>query len=139
MKEHRPGRRTPQAEMHACIPSLVGAPLADRDGAIVGTVEDLMVALTTRAPTWLLVRLHAAGAARRLVPAPGMHAGGGAVRVPYGAAEIAAAPAGPPATAGVVPEHAVRLCRHYALRLPPETWAGEVRAVHAPVAAAAAA
>ena len=127
--------------MHAqaCVPSLVGAPLADRDGAIVGTVEDLMVALATQAPTWLLVRLHGAGAARRLVPASGMHAGGAAVRVPYRAAEIAAAPPGPPAACGVVREHAVRLCRHYALRLPPQTWTAEVRAVHGPQSAPAAA
>jgi sporulation protein YlmC with PRC-barrel domain len=140
MKEHHARRRTPQQmHAHACIPSLVGAPLADRDGAVVGTVEDLMVALATQAPTWLLVRLHGAGAARRLVPASGMHAGGAAVRVPYAAAEIAAAPPGPPATGGVVAEHAVRLCRHYRLRLPPETWAGEVRALHPPAPAAVAA
>jgi sporulation protein YlmC with PRC-barrel domain len=119
-----------QMHAHACIPSLVGAPLADRDGAIVGTVEDLMVALTTQAPTWLLVRLHGAGTAHTLVPAAGMCAAGPAVRVPYGAAQIAAAPAGRMGTGssgGVVLEHAVRLCRHYAIRRPPD----EVSAVHA--------
>jgi len=114
---------------HACIPSLVGAPLADRDGAVVGTVEDLMVALTTQAPTWLLVRLHDAGAARTLVPAAGMRAGGPAVRVPFTAAEIAAAPtaSGGGWSGRVVLEHAVRLCRHYAIRPAP----AEVSAVHA--------
>ena len=116
-----------QVHALACIPSLVGAPLADRDGAIVGTVEDLMVALTTQAPTWLLVRLHGAGAASTLVPAAGMHAGGAAVRVPYGAAQIVAAPAGLSAAGGLVPEHEVRLCRHYAIRRSP----GAVSAVHA--------
>lgn len=114
---------------HACIPPLVSAPLADRDGAIVGTVEDLMVALTTQEPTWLLVRLHGdvAGSARRLVPATGMRAAGPAVRVPYASALIAAAPTGSTADGRVAREHAVRLCRHYAIRLPP----GEVSAVHA--------
>jgi sporulation protein YlmC with PRC-barrel domain len=132
MKDRRPRRRSTQ-EMHAqaCIPSLVGAPLADRDGAVVGTVEDLMVAPTTQAPAWLLVRLHGtrAGGPHAFVPAAGMRAGASEIRVPYAAAQIAAAPPGPSADR-VVLEHAIRLCRHYAIARA----LGEASAVHAAAA-----
>jgi sporulation protein YlmC with PRC-barrel domain len=118
--------------MHAqaSIPSLVGAPLADRDGAVVGTVEDLMVAPTTQAPAWLLVRLQGARGPHAFVPAAGMRAGAHAIRVPYAAAQIATAPPGP-SVDRVVLEHAIRLCRHYAIARA----LGEASAVHAPAAA----
>lgn len=133
-------RRTPwQVDARGCIPSLIGAPLADRDGDVVGTVEDVMVAVATQSPTWLLIRLRDVETGRTFVPTAGMRAAGAAVRVPFRAAEIATAPPGATTAGHVMREHAVRLCRHYAIRLPLETWAGDVRAVHAGTPATAAA
>jgi hypothetical protein len=131
MKVWADRRRTePQVEAPACIPSLVGAPLADRDGAVVGTVEDLMVATPSNRPVWLLVRLRHLAEPYTFVPAGGLGGDTTAVRVPFTAAQIRAAPVRLAVACQASREHAVRLCRHYRVRLPVETWTGEVRGIH---------
>jgi hypothetical protein len=131
MKVRRDRRRTSrQVEPPACIPSLVGAPLADRDGAVVGTVEDLMFAAPSNRPVWLLVRLRHLAEPYTFVPAGGLGGDAAAVRVAFTAEQIRAAPVRLAVACQASREHAVRLCRHYGVRLPVETWTGEVRGIH---------
>jgi hypothetical protein len=123
-----------------CIPSLVGARLADRDGIVVATVVDLVVAPVTGEALWLLVRLPDALVPYTFVPAGGLRHRPRGVVVPFGVDPVRSAPvrlAHPDAPSR---EDAVRLCRHYGVRLPVATWIGEGTTVHAhgaPVMAAA--
>jgi PRC-barrel domain protein len=117
-------------EPAGCIPSLVGAPLADREGAVLGTVEDLMVATPSRRPVWLLVRLRHAARPYTFVPAGHLGGDAAAVRVPFSEAHVRAAPVRLATACQASREDAVRLCRHYGVRLPVETWTGEVRGIH---------
>jgi hypothetical protein len=117
-------------ELPACIPSLVGARLADRDGAVVGTVEDLMFATPSQRPVWLLVRLRHVAEPYTFVPADRLGGDAAAVRVRFTEAQIRAAPVRLAVPCEASREHAVRLCRHYGVRLPVETWTGEVRGIH---------
>jgi len=126
-----PANPSGQVDAAGCIPSLVGAPLADCDGTVVATVVDLVVAPVTGDALWLLVRLPDALAPYTFVPADGLRHRPLGVVVPFGVDRVRSAPvrlAHPDAPAR---EHAVRLCRHYGVRLPVATWAGEGTAVHA--------
>ena len=113
-----------------CIPSLVGTRLADRDGTVVATVVDLVVAPATCEALWLLIRLPDALAPYTFVPAGRVRHRPAGVVVPFGVDEVRSAPVRLPAPCAPTREHAVRLCRHYDVRLPPATWAGDGMAVH---------
>jgi hypothetical protein len=97
------------------IPSLIGAPLADRNGSLVATVEDLLVDERSHRPVWLLVRLHAAAAPFTFVPADRVASRIGCVAVHFDEDHIRAAPVRLAAPDDIAREHAVRLCRHYGL------------------------
>jgi hypothetical protein len=125
-------------EAPGLIPSLIGAPLAGAGGVAVGVVEDLVFDEATNRPLWLLVRLAAGGFT--FVPAGRLSSRARAVRVPFEADAILATPVRLSDPAAVSREHAVRLCRHYGIRLPAATWSASVGRVHgspAPAAVAA--
>ena len=111
------------------IPSLIGAPLADRNGSLVATVEDLLVDDRSHRPVWLLVRLRAAAAPFTFVPADRVASRAGCVAVPFDEDQIRAAPVRLAVPADAAREHAVRLCRHYGLAAG-ATWATTARRLH---------
>jgi hypothetical protein len=131
----------PQGQVDApgCIPSLVGTRLADRDGTAVATVVDLIVAPVTGEALWLLVRLPDAVAPHTFVPAGRLRHRPWGVVVPFGLDRVRSAPVRLARPDAPTREQAVRLCRHYGVRLPVATWAGEAAAVHAHPAPAPAA
>jgi hypothetical protein len=116
-------------EAPGLIPSLIGAPLAGAGGRGVGVVEDLLCDEQTNRPLWLLVRLDAGGFT--YVPAGRLASRRAAVAVPYDEDSIRAAPVRLPQASRIAREHAVRLCRHYGVRLPSATWMAAVRGVRA--------
>jgi PRC-barrel domain len=111
------------------IPSFIGAPLADRDGVVAGTIEDLLFDERTHRPVWLLVRLPDAHAPYTFVPGDRLTSRRDTVTVPFAADEIRSSPVRLPAPTPAAREHAVRLCRHFGVRLPAATWAGTDRRV----------
>ena len=126
-----PANPSGQVDVPGSIPSLVGARLADCDGTVMATVVDLVVAPVTGEALWLAVRLPDALAPYTFVPAGRLRHRPLGVVVPLGVDRVRSAPvrlAHPDAPSR---EHAVRLCRHYGVRLPVATWAGEGTAVHA--------
>jgi hypothetical protein len=112
------------------IPSFIGAPLADRDGVVAGTIEDLLFDERTHRPVWLLVRLPDAQAPYTFVPGDRLTSRRDAVSVPFAAEEIRSSPVRLPAPTGAAREHAVRLCRHFGVRVPTATWTDTERRVH---------
>lgn len=123
-------------EAPGLIPSLIGAPLAGAAGAAVGVVEDLLCDRQTNRPLWLLVRLDAGGFT--YVPAGRLASRRRAVAVPYDEDAIRAAPVRLHEPEAIAREHAVRLCRHYGVRLPSATWMAAVSGVRpTPLAAPA--
>jgi hypothetical protein len=110
------------------IPSLIGAPLAGAAGAGVGVVEDLVVDEATNRPLWLLVRLAAGGFT--FVPAIRLASRPRGVRVPFEEDVIRATPVRLSDPGAISREHAVRLCRHYGVRLPTATWSAAARRLH---------
>jgi len=117
------------------IPSLIGAPLADRNGSMVATVEDLLVDERTHCPIWLLVRLRADASPFTFVPAARLASRAGCVAVPFEGDQIRAAPVRLAAPSDAAREHAVRLCRHYGLMAGP-AWTATATRLH-PVRTAA--
>jgi hypothetical protein len=113
----------------ALIPSFIGAPLADRDGVVAGTIEDLLFDERTHRPVWLVVRLADHDAPYTFVPGDRLTSRRDTVTVPFGADEIRSSPVRLPAPTPAAREHAVRLCRHFGVRLPAATWAGTDRRV----------
>lgn len=111
------------------IPSFIGAPLADRDGVVTGTVEDVLFDERTHRPVWVLLRFAGEASAFTFVPADRLSSRRDAVAVPFGADEIRSAPVRLPAPAEAAREHAVQLCRHYGVRLPAATWAASAHPV----------
>lgn len=121
-------------EAPGLIPSLIGAPLAGGAGADVGIVEDLLCDEQTNRPLWLLVRLDGGGFT--YVPAGHLASRRRSVAVPYDEDAIRAAPVRLHEPVALGREHAVRLCRHYGVRLPSATWMAAVSGVRGrPVAA----
>jgi hypothetical protein len=120
----------------ALIPSFIGAPLADRDGVVAGTIEDLLFDERTHRPVWLLVRLPDAHAPFTFVPGDRLTSRRDTVAVPFAADEIRSSPVRLPAPAPAAREHAVRLCRHFGVRLPAATWSDSERRVHVTAAPA---
>jgi hypothetical protein len=113
-----------------CIPSFIGAPLADRDGVVAGTIEDLLFDEHTHRPVWLLVRLPDGQAPYTFVPGDRLSSRRDTVSVPFAADEIRSSPVRLPVPAGAAREHAVRLCRHFGVRMPASAWTDTERRVH---------
>jgi hypothetical protein len=129
-----PANPQEQVDAPGCIPSLAGARLADRDGTVVATVVDLVVAPATNEALWLLVHLPDALAPYTFVPAGRLRHRPVGVVVPFGVDRVRSAPVRLAHPCAPSREHAVRLCRHYGVRLPPATWSGDGAAVHADAA-----
>jgi len=126
-------------DVPGCIPSLAGARLADRDGTVLATVVDLVVAGGTHEALWLLVRLPDALVPYTFVPAGRMRHRPVGVVVPFDVDRVRSAPVRLAEPCAPSPEHAIRLCRHYGVRLPAGMWPGDARTVREPAPAAAAA
>ena len=108
------------------VPALHDAPLCDRDGAMIGSVEELLADATTNRPAWLVVRL--LDGRRTVAPARGAHPTRAGIRIrhPHDAVRTCpVTPAGP----ALAREHVVRVCRHYGVPVPPGTWADAFVAV----------
>src|SRR4051794_41910097 len=56
-------------EVSGIVPALRQGPLRDRDGLLLGRVEDQLFDAQTNRPVWLVVRLSGAEERRTLVPA----------------------------------------------------------------------
>jgi hypothetical protein len=93
------------------VPALHGAPLCDRDGAVIGTVQELLSDPTTHRPAWLVVRLR--DGRRTVVPARGAYPtrAGMRIRHPFDAVRTCPVTLADPGTLGR--EHLVAVCRHY--------------------------
>ncbi|WP_155892114.1 PRC-barrel domain-containing protein [Conexibacter woesei] len=80
------------------VPALYEGPLRDRDGLLVGRVDDVLYDAETNRAAWVVVRLggDADGARRALAPARGLRfvAGGGGCALACTAADVHACPAG---------------------------------------------
>jgi hypothetical protein len=100
------------------IPSLIGAPLSPRGGAVAGTVEDLLVDPASHRPVWLLVRLRQSAQPYTFVPAERMASRADAVVVPFDEEALREAPVRLAAPCEWVREHAVALSRHYGVPVP---------------------
>ena len=104
-------------DLPGCIPSLPGARLADCDGTAIATVVDLVVDPGTHEARWLLVRLPDALVPYTFVPAHRMRHRSAGVVVPFDVDRVRSAPVRLPEPCVPSAEHAVRLCRHYGVRL----------------------
>jgi hypothetical protein len=100
------------------IPSLIGAPLSPRGGAVAGTIEDLLVDPASHRPVWLLVRLWHSARPYTFVPAVRMASRADAVVVPFDEAALREAPVRLAAPCPCPHEHAVALSRHYGVAMP---------------------
>jgi hypothetical protein len=122
MKGRGRARRTPQqVDVPGCIPSLAGAPLADRHGTAMATVVDLVHVSGPPSPhgaRWLLVRLPDAVVPFTYVPADRMRHRAADVVVPFDVERIRSAPVRVAEPRTPSPEHVARLDRHYGARLP---------------------
>jgi hypothetical protein len=111
------------------VPALHDAPLRDRDGALIGSVEDLLCDDRTNRPAWLVVRL--ADGRRTVAPARGSRPTPDGIRLrhPFDAVRTC-----PVTLAGPVVgrEHLVRLCRHYGLAVAAGAWCRSARGPRAP-------
>jgi hypothetical protein len=102
------------------VPALREGPLRDRDGLLLGRVDEVLYDAETNRPAWLVVRLAdgAAGATRRtLAPARGLRffAGGGGCALGCEAIRVHECPvtlSGPLLTR----EHVAAAARHYGVR-----------------------
>jgi hypothetical protein len=96
------------------VPALQDAPLRDRDGLPVGSVEDLLFDPATNRPTWLVVRL--AGGRRTIVPSAGSRSEVRGLRLSVGAGAVASCPVTLELDAPLPVEDALRACGHYGIR-----------------------
>jgi hypothetical protein len=122
-------------EVPGIVPSLRDGPLRDRDGLLLGRVEDLLFDAQTNRPAWLVVRLSGPDERRTLVPAPRARPAVDGLRAAHAADAIRACPV---TLTGPTPlrEHVVGAGRHYGLR---RFARGEAFTSAAPAAAARAA
>jgi hypothetical protein len=121
--------------MHATgiVPALRDGPLRDRDGLLLGRVEDLLFDAQTNRPAWLVVRISDGDAPRRtLAPAGGSRATVDGLRLGCAADAVRTCPITLPGPAPLR-EHVVVACRHYGIR---RFARGESFTSVAPVAAA---
>lgn len=97
------------------VPALYEGPLRDRDGLLLGRVDDVLFDAETNRPAWLVVRVAGDGGAQRrtLAPARGVRflAGGGGCALACAAAAVHACPAG---TEG--PADVAAAAQHYGVR-----------------------
>jgi hypothetical protein len=100
------------------IPSLIGAPLSPRGGAVAGTVEDLLVDTASQRPVWLLVRLLGEAPPYTFVPAQRMASRADAVVVDFDAAALRDAPVRLAVPAACPRDQVAALSRHYGVRVP---------------------
>ena len=107
-----------QVDVPGCIPSLPGAPLADRDGTAMAIVVDLVVTSDPHEARWLLVELPDAPVPYTFVPADRMRHRPAGIVVPFDVDRVRSAPVRLAEPCAPSPEHAVRLSRHYGVRLP---------------------
>jgi len=95
------------------VPAVHEAPLRDRDGLLLGRVEDLLFDAVTNRPAWVVVRL---GDGRRTVaPAARARPGLDGMRVAVGADVVQGCPV-TLAGASLLHEHLVAASRHYGIR-----------------------
>jgi hypothetical protein len=104
------------------VPGLREGPLRDREGLLLGRVEDVLYDAATHRPAWLVVRLSdgatatATATRRTLAPARGMRFGVlDGLSLGVGAEDVRACPV---ALTGAAPllEHVAAACRHYGVR-----------------------
>jgi hypothetical protein len=101
------------------VPALREGPLRDREGLLLGRVEDLLFDAQTNRPAWLVVRLSGAepdgGARRTLAPAPGSRPTVDGLRLAQSAVDVRACPV---TLTGPAPlrEHVLGAARHYGVR-----------------------
>jgi hypothetical protein len=101
------------------VPSLRAGALRDRDGLLLGRVEDVLYDAETHRPAWVVVRLGEAdgegGVRRTLAPARGARARVDGMSLGVAAAAVRACPV---AVRGPAPlrEHVVASARHYGVR-----------------------
>jgi hypothetical protein len=90
------------------VPALYEGPLRDRDGLLLGRVDEVLYDAETHRAAWLVVRLAGDGA-RTLAPARGLRfsAGGGGCALACAAEAVHACPAGLDVAAAA---------RHYGVR-----------------------
>ena len=102
------------------VPALRDAPLCDRDGTVIGRVEDLLSDAATQRPAWLVVLLH--DGRRTVVPARGARPtrDGMRIRHPLDAVRTCPLTLAEPALRR---EHVVAVCRHYGVPAPAGAWA----------------
>jgi hypothetical protein len=95
------------------VPALHTAPLRDRDGLLLGRVEDLLFDAVTNRLAWVVVRL---GDGRRTVaPAARSRPGLDGLRVAVGADVVQDCPV-TLVGGSVLQEHLVAASRHYGIR-----------------------
>lgn len=94
------------------VPQLSGCDVLDRDGAKIGTVENVYLDDRTGTPTWLAVRTGLFGLNASFVPLDAASYDGNVVRVPWTKAHVKDAPNVASDRALSVDEEA-RLYRHY--------------------------
>ncbi|HWH96616.1 MAG TPA: PRC-barrel domain-containing protein [Baekduia sp.] len=102
-------------EVTGIVPALRDGPLRDREGLLLGRVEDLLFDAQTNRPAWLVVRLSGPDERRTLVPAPRARAGVDGLYVAHDADAVRACPV---RLTGPVPlrEHVLGAGRHYGAR-----------------------
>jgi PRC-barrel domain protein len=103
-------------EIIGIVPALRDGPLRDRDGLLLGRVEDLLFDAQTNRPAWLVVRLSDGDAPRRtLVPARGSRTTTDGLQLAHTADAVRACPV---TLSGPAPlrEHVLGACRHYGIR-----------------------
>jgi hypothetical protein len=101
-------------EVPGIVPALRDGPLRDRDGLLLGRVEDLLFDAETNRPAWLVVRLSGADERRTLVPALRSRPTLDGLRVAHDADAVRACPVTLLAPAPMR-EHIAAAARHFAL------------------------
>jgi uncharacterized protein (TIGR02271 family) len=91
-----------------------GRDAVDRDGAKIGTIDQIYLDNETEQPEWVTVRTGMLGRRTSFVPLSGADLAGDAVRLPYERTQIEQAPGIDP-EANLSPEEETNLYRHYGL------------------------
>jgi hypothetical protein len=98
------------------VPALRDGPLRDRDGLLLGRVDDLLFDAQTNRPAWLVVRLSDGDATRRtLVPARGARTTTDGLQLAHPADTVRACPV-TVTTPLPLREHVLAACRHFGVR-----------------------
>jgi len=102
-------------EVTGIVPALHDGPLRDRDGLLLGRVEDLLFDAQTNRPAWLVVRLAGAQGRRTLAPAPRSRPTVDGLVLACAAEQVRSCPV---TLSGPAPllEHVAGAARHYGLQ-----------------------